>query len=167
MTVSEPVAVVGRKPFRITGLHVLVGMVLFFAIIIGLDTFFVTLAYRSFSGEVASNPYEAGLAFNQKLAQERRQAALGWTVSMGQEGPDALVITVMDRDRHPVSGLKIEASLERPATTRGRTDLVFRDVGAGRYEAAVSRPAGAWDLRARLRGEDDARFEAERRLVWP
>jgi nitrogen fixation protein FixH len=167
MTVSEPIADGGRKPFRITGLHVLVGMIVFFAIIIGLDIFFVTLAYRSFSGEVASNPYEAGLAFNQKLAEERRQAALGWTVTIGQESPEALVITVKDRDQRPLPGLAVEATLERPATTKGRSDLVFRDLGQGRYRAAVARLDGAWDLRASIRGEGDARFEAERRLIWP
>jgi len=167
MTVSVPLSDGQRKPFRITGLHVLVGMIVFFSIIIGLDVFFVTLAYRSFSGEVASNPYEAGLAFNQKLEAERRQAALGWTVTMGQDGAEGLVITARDRDQNPLSGLKVEATLERPATIKGRRDLVFRDLGQGRYQAVAPGLEGAWDLRARIQGKGDARFEAERRMIWP
>lgn len=167
MTVLDPAADGKRPPFRITGLHVLIGMILFFGIIIALDTFFVTLAYRSFSGEVASNPYEAGLAFNRKLADERRQASMGWTISIAQ-GPDgAVTMTVKDREHQPLSGLKIVATLERPATEKGRRIAAFKDLGGGRYQSSNPGLSGAWDLRANLSDPAGMTFDAERRLIWP
>ena len=58
------------------------GVVAFFALVIAVDVVFMVLAYRTFSGQVASNPYEAGLAFNQTLAQRQREASLGWSAAV-------------------------------------------------------------------------------------
>lgn len=65
------VAKPGPEKGRITGWHVLIAVVLFFGVVIGVDTVFMVKAYSTFSGEVASNPYEAGLAFNKTLSTLR------------------------------------------------------------------------------------------------
>jgi len=149
---------------RITGWHVLIGMVLFFATVIGVDALFIVKAYSSFSGEVASNPYEAGLAFNQTLAQRRREAALGWSMTVVAHD-DAVVVTVRDRAGQPQTRLSVTGVLERPATQVGRQTLNFHPMGDGRYQAPA-RLDGAWDLRGVAR---DARntVEIEARLVAP
>lgn len=80
------VAKPGPEKGRITGWHVLIAVVLFFGVVIGVDTVFMVKAYSTFSGEVASNPYEAGLAFNKTLDQRRRETALGWKTGVSTAG---------------------------------------------------------------------------------
>jgi nitrogen fixation protein FixH len=152
------------KPgFTIKGWHVLAGLILFFGIIIGTDAAFMVLAYRTFSGQVASNPYEAGLAYNQTLERKKAQAALGWTATISDAG-DRLQVVIIDAAGGPVDGLKVRATLERPATEAGRLSLALTPSGEGRYAAPLAL-AGAWDVRVVAEGRDGAHFEAGRRLV--
>ena len=130
-----------------------------------IDTIFMVQAYRTFSGEVASNPYEAGLAFNRTLAQRQREAALGWSASVATLDGKSVVVKVADREGKPLDGLSLTGVLERPATETGRQTLNFRSLGEGRY-AASARLDGAWDLRAVARNASDM-FEVETRLVEP
>lgn len=150
---------------RITGWHVLIGVVLFFATVITVDIVFMVQAYRTFSGEVASNPYEAGLTFNRTLAQRQKEAALGWSASVETTAGKTIVVTVVDRTGKPLDGLSLTGVLERPATEAGRQALNFRSLGGGRYEA-MAQLDGAWDLRATARNAKDM-FEIETRLVEP
>ena len=149
----------------ITGWHVLAAVVLFFGIVIGVDTLFIVQAYRTFSGQVASNPYEAGLAFNRTLAQRKREAALGWWAQVLTPGEGAVVVRVLDREGRPLDRLSLTGVLERPATETGRQLLNFKPLGEGRYQAQA-RLDGAWDLRATARNAQDV-FELETRLVSP
>lgn len=165
MTSATPSIKAPSEKGRITGWHVLIGVVLFFGIVIGVDTIFMVQAYRTFSGEVASNPYEAGLAFNRTLAQRQREAALGWSASVATPDGKSVVVKVADRDGKPLDGLSLTGVLERPATETGRQALNFRSLGEGRY-AASARLDGAWDLRAVARNASDM-FEVETRLVEP
>lgn len=165
MTSATPSIKAPSEKGRITGWHVLIGVVLFFGIVIGVDTIFMVQAYRTFSGEVASNPYEAGLAFNRTLAQRQREAALGWSASVATLDGKSVVVKVADREGKPLDGLSLTGVLERPATETGRQTLNFRSLGEGRY-AASARLDGAWDLRAVARNASDM-FEVETRLVEP
>lgn len=151
------------KPVRpITGWHVLIAVVLFFGVVIGVDTLFIVKAYGTFSGQVASNPYEAGLAFNKTLAQRRREAVLGWTAAVEIPTSDAVVVRVVDKAGAPLDHLSLTGVLERPATETGRQSLDFKPLGDGRYRAKA-RLDGAWDLRAAARDSRNL-FEFETRL---
>ena len=150
---------------RITGWHVLIAVVAFFGTVIAVDTIFMVQAYRTFSGQVASNPYEAGVAFNRTLAQRQKEAALGWSASVEAIDGKAVMVRVVDREGRPVDRLSLTGALERPATEAGRQALTFKPMGQGRYQAPA-RLDGAWDLRATARNARDV-FELESRLVSP
>ena len=157
---------VAIKPaWTITGRHVLVAMVVFFGLIIAVDTFFIVTAYRTFSGQVASNPYEAGLAFNRTLEQRRREAALGWTAQVDTPEPGVVAVRLLDKAGAPLSTLSLTGVLERPATEVGRQILDFKPAGDGWYRAAA-RLDGAWDLHATARDPRES-FEVRTRLVAP
>lgn len=149
----------------ITGWHVLIAVVLFFGVVIGVDTLFMIKAYGTFSGEVASNPYEAGLAFNKTLAQRQREAALGWTASVEKADDGLVIVRIVDKAGAPLDRLSLTGTLERPATETGRQVLDFKPLGGGRYQAGA-RLDGAWDLRATARNGRDV-FELETRLLEP
>ena len=55
--------------FRLTGWHVLASVVLFFGVFITVDVLMAIDAYRTYSGEVSTSPYEDGLAFNRAYQQ--------------------------------------------------------------------------------------------------
>ncbi len=153
--------------FTIKGWHVLVGFVLFFGVIIAVDVVFISLAYRTFSGEAAKNPYESGLLYNRTLAQRERAAALGWSVSIEEAPGDVLLVRVADRDGKAIEGLRVSATLQRPATTRGSRTVRFAASAPGVYGAVAAPLDGAWDLHVTVLDGSGAVFEADRRLVRP
>jgi nitrogen fixation protein FixH len=157
----------GKPPFTLNGWHVLAMFVVFFGIIIAVDTLFVVKAYKTFSGEVAANPYETGIAWNRTLAQRRAEAALGWTVNVSEAPNHVIELSVTDRAGKPLDGLTVTGLLERPATEAGRLNVVFKPYGPGLYRTDPIGPAGAWDLSAKARDAQGHLFEAEKRFTWP
>lgn len=155
------------KQFRLNGWHVLGGMTVFFLIVICLDVLFATLAYRAFSGQVASNPYEAGLAYNRTITQRQEQAALGWSVEVDAAGLDEVVLVWRGRDGAPLEGLRITGDLTRPATDRGQQEITFAARGDGRYAASAELASGGWDLKAEAVAPGGERFEIIHRIMIP
>jgi nitrogen fixation protein FixH len=153
--------------FRINGWHVLIAVTLFFALIIGVDAFFMVKAYSTFSGEVASNPYEAGLAFNQRLAERRSQDALGWSVGLNRRPTGEIEVSAVDARGAALTGLHAELTIERPATETGRKVAILQPLGPGLYGATLPLASGAWDLRVTLNGKSGGPFRAERRIMVP
>jgi len=158
---------ISPRQFRLTGWHVLAGFAAFFGVVAAVDARMMMDAYRSFPGEVATNPYEDGLAFDGELAQQRAQRALGWRMTAGLSAPGVISVAVKDRTGAPVSALRFDARLERPATEQGRRGLTFAEVAPGIYRAGAAGLAGAWDLRLSAYDRHGRRFDAERRLVSP
>lgn len=154
-----------KPPFVVRGWHVAAGVVAFFALVVGVDAAFLVMAYRTHPGQVAPRPYEAGLIYNAELERLRVQDALGWRAG-AEARPTGLDVLMQDREGRPLTGLKMSATLQRPATEQGRAEVVLRETAPGQYGAdrALS---GAWD--ARIEAVDGAgrAFVAERRLTWP
>ena len=155
----------GRKPFRLTGWHVLALVVGFFAVVIGVDTAFTVLALRSAPGEVSATPFEDGLNYNRTLESRRAQAALGWTAE-AEAAPGVVRVRFTGRDGRPLEGLRVTGALTRPATAAGERRLAFRQVGPGVYEASAAGARGAWDLTLIARSAAGERLDADRRLDW-
>lgn len=154
-----------KPPFTVKGWHVAAGVVAFFVLVISVDAGFLVMAYRTHPGQVAARPYETGLIYNAELERLRAQDALGWRVG-AEARPDGLNVLMQDREGRPLTGLKVSATLRRPATEQGRAEVALKEETPGRYGAdrALS---GVWD--ARIEAVDGAgrTFFAERRLTWP
>jgi nitrogen fixation protein FixH len=158
----------GRKPFRLTGWHVLAITVGFFGLVIGVNAVFIVSAVKTFPGEVSKTPYEDGLAYDRTIDARERQAALGWTAEVeADRGPGVVLARFTDARGAPIEGLSLTGELQRPATTQGAHALAFRSVGHGVYEARAAAPGGGWDLTLTARDGKGRAFEAERRIVWP
>lgn len=151
--------------FTIKGRHVLVAFVLFFGLIAAIDAVFISLAYRTFSGQVAKNPYEAGLLYDRTLAKRAAQAKLGWSATLAVGG-DVVELVITDKASQGVDGLTVEATLERPATDVGGQTLSLTGRGDGRY-VADAELSGAWDIEIVATGPDGVRFETGRRVIAP
>jgi nitrogen fixation protein FixH len=154
-----------RVPFTVKGWHVAAGVVAFFAVVIGVDAAFLTLAYRTHPGQVAPRPYEAGLIYNTELERLRVQEALGWRAAI-EARPDVVMVLLRDRDGQPLRGLKVTATLLRPATEQGRSVLILTETAPGQYLGSRAGLSGAWDARVDAEGGGHS-FVAGRRLTWP
>ncbi|MFM8820163.1 MAG: FixH family protein [Phenylobacterium sp.] len=150
----------------LTGRHVLGVVVGFFVIVIALNVWFLTLAYRTFPGQVSETPYEDGVAFNRHLAAQEAQARLGWEAAAAA-GPGGPWVEVRNAEGAALQGLTLTGRLERPATVAGRRILAFRETAPGRYEAPAAGLTGAWDLSFRAVDANGQAFEGGRRLTWP
>ncbi|WP_439635822.1 FixH family protein [Oceanicaulis sp.] len=149
--------------FRIKGWHVLAAMIMFFSVIIGVNTVFITLAMRSFPGEDQRRSYVQGLEYNDIIAQRRAQAALGWTAAVNL-AEDRVLIRVTDAEDAPVMGLALDGVLRHPASTDLDHVLVFSEARPGVYSAPVEDlPLGSWTLHAEA-VDADAPFVLEREL---
>lgn len=136
---------------ELTGTHVLVGLILFFGVMLAANGAFVYFATTTFSGLSTQDPYRKGLAYNQTLEAFRAQQATGWHASAAVSG-QAVRLTVTDSGGAPVQGLEVSGRLGRPATDAQDHTLTFRAEGQGRYVAAVGPLApGRWDLAAEAR----------------
>ena len=159
-------AVDPAPPFRVRGRHVLFGVVGFFAVVIAADAAFLTLAIRSFPGQVSQTPFEDGLAYNRQIARREAQAKLGFAAE-AEAAPGAVVVRMRDRTGAALPGLVVTGELRRPATDAGKRPLTFVEAAPGLYRAPAAGAAGAWDLSFTAAGARGERFEAQRRLSWP
>lgn len=155
-----------RPPFTIKGWHVAAAVVAFFAVVIGVDAVFLTLAYRTHPGQVEARPYETGLIYNAELERLRTQEALGWRAAV-ETRPEGLSVLLQDREGAPLSGLTVKATLQRPATELGRSVMILTETSPGRYLGDHAGLSGAWDTEIAATGTAGESFLAERRLKWP
>ncbi len=135
----------GGSDTRVHGRHVLGAFLGFFAAIFVMNGVLIYWAVATNSGLVANEPYRKGLAYNERIAADERQARLGWTdkLEVTRDGTVALVLT--DSAGQPVCGLKVEAVLGRPATNRADLRLALSEVAPGRYRAQTAPPGpGSW-----------------------
>ena len=158
------------KPFRFTGRHFLACMLVFFGVDIAVNVAFIVRSVQTFPGEVADDAYEAGVAYDQTLAREAKEAKLGWQAGIDDAGPtpmgEAISAHWTDRSGRPLSGLRVTGLLRRPATENGAATLRFTEVAPGAYRAVAAVAPGAWDLDLTAANPQGDQRTADRRLTW-
>jgi len=157
---------------RITGRHVLLGMLGFFGLVIAANGAFVFLALDSWTGLATDSPYERGIAYNKVLRDAEQQRALGWRGRVAFEAAAGdrvrLVADFVDRRGAPVEDLQVSATLRRPTQDGYDQSLSLTREAPGRYAALVDLPLpGQWDVRVEARSRTGSRFIVEDRQLWP
>lgn len=130
----------------VTGRHVLVWMLAFFGVIIVTDAYLVYKAVSTFGGVETRDAYRRGLTYNTRIAEEERQAALGWShdVTIADDG-ERLEVMLRDATGAPIDGVFITALLGRPATNAHDQEVQLTAVGNGRYASPVRHlDPGVW-----------------------
>lgn len=153
----------------LSGWHVLGAMLTFFAVIIVADATMIYKAISTFGGVDNANAYRDGLAYNQRIESETRQAALGWneTVEVLSD-PARLRISLRDAGGEPLASIRMEATLSRPATITSDTQVRLAEVSPGLFEAAIGERVepGTWiaTVRAFRSDMNDSVYQVRRRL---
>jgi len=151
----------------LTGRQVLGAFLTFFGAIFLMNGVLIYWAVATNSGLVANEPYRKGLHYNERIAADEQQKRLGWRdrIELTKDGLVALLLT--DGAGQPVSGLKIETVLGRPATNRQDLRAAMVEVAAGHYEAGIAAlDAGAWLVSLEARRDSEDPIYRIRRRVW-
>lgn len=155
MTVGQP-----RKSAWIP--WVFVGAML---LVIAVNAIMVTYAVDSYSGLAVDKPYERGVRYNEVLAAQKGQDALGWRVSLTAE-QKTLILRLQDRDGQPLDNVAITGRLERPVSNDAPLPVTFIGAGDGRYVAQIATPhPGQWDVKAALHHNGDQYLLVQRVMV--
>lgn len=158
------------KPRReLTGKHVLISVVLFFAVLILVNGTFIFAAVGSFRGEDVKQSYRQGLEYNSVLDDRRAQAALGWTAIVDIEdnesdvsatGAKQIIVKIKDAKGQSMSGVLIKGRLRHPIDTARDIPLTFASGVPAIAEIRLS--AGRWTLEAEAqRGDDKFAFRKD------
>ncbi len=139
-----------KKPRELTGRHVLLWLVGFFAVVFAVNGLLVQAATSTFGGLETQSSYKAGLMFEQEVAKAERQDELKWNVDgklvRDQAGAAVLAISVRDAHGAPVGGLTADALLAHPADQKLDHAIALASDGAGRFRGEDKAPAGQWEL---------------------
>lgn len=135
-----------------------------FAVVFAANAIMVTFAMSSWTGLDTRDAYRKGLAYNSTLAAERRQAALGWRgAAVWRDG--RLTVNMTDGHGEPLTAATIRADFIRPTVEGHDVSIDLREIGGGRYAAAVALPLdGLWDVRVVVRRSAET-FQINQRLM--
>ena len=122
----------------LTGRTVLLVLIVFFAVVFAVNGVFLSLALSTNTGTVANEPYRKGLKYNERIAADARQTAVGWKsdISFGT-GDGRLVVILSDRDGNALYGLLATAKVGRAATDREDIAATLTETAPGRYESKL------------------------------
>lgn len=155
---------------QLTGRMALMLFVGFFGIVFAVNGVMLTMALKTNSGIVANEPYRKGLKYNERIAADEQQSALGWSSEIALASDRRrFLVKLTDREGRPVDGLKLVAMVGRPSTNRQDLRLELTPFAPGQYAAAVpALEAGAYvaslDAASGRGGEGDIVYRARRRL---
>lgn len=151
-------------------------IVLFFVVIIVVDSVFVTMSMRGlphgmqeallpvprgehristiFPGVVPDNNYQKESRFNAYISQREDQKARGWKIRKGwlqgipTTGQEAVFqVQLQDKQDRPLTGLTLKGRFLRPADSRLDRDFSMNEISPGIYRVAIALPvAGVWNL---------------------
>jgi nitrogen fixation protein FixH len=163
----SPTILIARRPHGLQGRHVLGIFLAFFGTVFAVNGALIYQAVSTHTGLVANEPYRKGLAYNERIGADERQARLGWseTLEVGRDG--RVILVLAERDGRAVRGLEVEGVLGRPATNRYDVKLALSETAPGRYEAHMAAVAeGSWlvALEARAQAVAEPVYRTRRRL---
>lgn len=139
----------------LTGRHVLLSLLGFFGVIFAVNGWFLYSALSTHTGVVANEPYRKGLAYNERIAAEDRQNALGWIeeVHAGRDG--RIVIELKQATGSAVRNLVVTGLIGRPATVEYDRKLSFVEKDGVYVADAGALGEGNWMVDAIVRAAPD------------
>jgi nitrogen fixation protein FixH len=139
----------------LTGWHVLAGFIAFFGVIFAVNGYFLYSALSTHTGIVANEPYRKGLAYNERIAFEARQQALGWSEVITAARDGRIVIDLRRAGGERVANVVVAGSIGRPSTAGFDRKLTFTQQDGAYVADAGPLPEGNWVVDAAVRAAPD------------
>ena len=147
------------------------GIVAFLGALMGLYAYLFHVAGDPSALVVEPDYYQKGLHYDDEMAQQRRNAELGWTieptVNALAAGGAELQVALKDAGGRPLDGASVRVVAVSNLLADHPDSTALAGHGGGEYDARLSLPrAGMWELRFRVvRG--DVTFTADERIELP
>lgn len=155
-------------PRSFRGRHALLALAVFFGVMFVVNGIMVYYAVTTFSGGDRPNPYRSGLNYNETIAENARQAALGWDAKASYDlEAGKLAVRVTDDSKAPVSGLKLAGTVVRPTVDSDDRAVTFKEWPEGVYVADIVLEPGNWVLQAEtgISSKDASVYRLKQRLI--
>ena len=135
----------------LTGRMVLAMLLGFFGTVIGVNVYMMKMAISTLPGTDVDSAYTASLGYEKEIAAARDQEARRWQVEAhierGASGAAVVQVNARDASGDPLSGVKFQGRLERPADKRADQEVELAEIGIGIYRGTAEAIApGQWDL---------------------
>lgn len=157
-----------NTPRTLTGRAVLLWFCGLFAVMFAVNGYMVHAALSTFGGREPGNAYELGQKFGVTNAAADAQDERGWRVSATLR-PDrtgtSVLVEALDATGRPIDGLAGRLRFVHLADGRRDVTMEADAVGAGRYKAAGSVPAGTYHLTIDLHRGADRLFRSVNRVT--
>lgn len=151
----------GNKHF--TGWHMLGVLFLFFGTIITVNLVMATFAVTTWTGLVVKDDFGASQHYNEKLAEMRKQAALGWHGEVDY-GNGLLTYHLRDGNSEPVDASSVTVRVARP-THEGEDRTLTLSRGPARdYATGVQLLPGIWNVEIDVTGPAGESYQQRVRL---
>jgi nitrogen fixation protein FixH len=150
-------------------------IILFFMVVIGVDSVFITLAQRGvspqlaewilpradtsdkvssyFQGTVKHNYHQKKGQYNAYIAQMEEQKKRGWIIKKGWvddpivNQPAIFKVSVFDKENKPIEQARLEGIFMRPGNVKKDISFSMKEVGNGDYQVStVMTEPGEWRL---------------------
>ena len=152
---SPTVLPAAKRESGLKGRHVLGAMVAFFGTIFAVNGVLLYKAIATHSGLVAQEPYRKGLHYNDRIAADERQRALGWEDAVTLMPGGKVVVKMTDLGGGPVTQLTLSGFIGRPSTTQHDLRVALSETAPGQYSAEMGAlETGAWLLSLEARRAD-------------
>lgn len=140
--------------FVLTGRHVLTILVAFFGTVFAVNAWFLGSAISTYSGIVANEPYRKGLAYNQRISADERQAAMKWSTTLEATRSGDITFSAHGPDGQPITRLFVKGTIGRPSTQSFDHQLTFQEQSPGLYRASTGAlHEGSWLIAIEARGD--------------
>ena len=117
--------------FTLEGWHVLAIFVAFFGAIFAVNGVFLYQALATNTGIVANEPYRKGLHYNERIAAQDAQNALGWAEAVQLTPSGDLTLTLADGQGAPVTGIAFKAA-NLPHPARALAAIIISNMSTSR-----------------------------------
>ncbi len=156
-------------PRELTGRMVLVGLLAFFAVVVGANGMLVHEALSTFGGVETNSSYRAGQLFERDVAMAKAQDAQHWrvegSVTSAADGSALLDIVAHDGAGLAVAGIDATATFERPTDRRLDRSVAVSEDKPGHFHGSAAISPGQWDLVIELSRRGERQFRSKNRIV--
>lgn len=161
MTMTDDSPKTGKE---LTGKHVLLITVSFFAVVIAVNVFMAAKAIQTFPGLEVKSPYVANQTFD---VERDAQAALGWEVRPTLAG-ETLMLMITDAYGNPANAREVTAILGRATHVQDDQTLTFTRSASGAMVAPIKAlDFGKWELRLSAVAGDGTKYRKLIELYVP
>lgn len=159
----------GRRPRELTGRAVFLCLMMFFAVVAGVNAVMMTFAVTTFGGVETKSSYQAGLTFAREEAAAEAQEARHWQVNAAlrrqASGSTQIELSASDAANRPLLGLEANVSMIHPTDRRLDRTIAIQADGPGRFRGTVTPQPGQWDLVIEFARGGERLFRSKERVI--